>query len=389
MVDFAKARSSKIGGYSDMKKQLDKQKKSFKDERLWKHSWVKSANGETYVTENIIRLLPVGQKDLELLESGGCQNVSPMVMLKQHNFKTQLGKVFIEMSLDTFGEDCPVSEHDRPLWSQWKDAGKPDNKTKKTLMGRIPEDHRYCNIFVVKDVNAPENNGKVFLWEVPKSICDMIDEMKNPSFEGNPEIDIFDFDEGAYLQINMIGRDAKFGKFDYVKPDYKACKFGGSEPFAQGNVAIMEKAWSECHSLMEMYDRKHFKSYDELKEKFYKSMFVNWQEMMNGGSAQSLQDNSQGFGESMMGDTGGFGNTSGFGESNNPDQDTPNENAGFGNVGGFGTDQNQSNGFGNVGGFGTDQNSSNENVGFGENKADDTGSFGGGFADMLKDDQGM
>ena len=271
MVDFAALRGNAKNGLdavNDLAKKMG-QKKDYHDERVWKPTWKEVSKGE-FVSENIIRFMPASFIDMSAVEKGELEIASPIVTIKKHFFKCAKG-FYVENSLSTFGEDCPVSAHDIPLWKQWKDEGKPDDQRKKTLMNRIAKDEKYCNILVIMDKNCPENNGKVFLYKVGVSIYEKIENAAKPKFAGVEPFDAFNVFTGANMLLNLSGKKQKGGFGDYIKPNFDEVKWGTPGKLFEDDELI-EKAGKECYSLAEIVDRKNFKTYDELEEIFFKKM---------------------------------------------------------------------------------------------------------------------
>ncbi len=254
-----------------------------RDTRFWKWSGVSvdklTDKGKPQQhSYSRIRLLPICFADIKRSEEGVLaehQVLSPIVTVMKHNFKIKsTGKWYSEMSLGMLGQDCPVNEHDRPLWSAWKDDGKPDNDVKKTLVERIAKDKVICNILVIDDRAKPENNGKVFLFEVPRAVLSMIDEAIEPSKPAVDPIDPYDYLEGHDLILDFMMPKQKFGDWEgFAAKDIGTDSyFEKSKTPIADNEADIERIMSEAYSLTEFTDLKHFKTYDELKKRFYDVM---------------------------------------------------------------------------------------------------------------------
>ena len=113
------------------------------DDGFWKPEVDKSGNGSA-----IIRFLPAPNgEDV------------PFVRIWDHGFQGP-GGWFIEKSLTTLGEKCPVSEYNSMLWNSGTEADKTfvRQKTKRRLSF-------VSNIYVVKDPSNPDNEGQVFLYK--------------------------------------------------------------------------------------------------------------------------------------------------------------------------------------------------------------------------------
>ena len=84
------------------------------DERIWKPSVDKTGNGYA-----VIRFLP---------EAEG--NELPWARVYTHAFQGP-GGWFIENSLTTLGQKCPISEYNSTLWNNGTDAGKDQARKQK------------------------------------------------------------------------------------------------------------------------------------------------------------------------------------------------------------------------------------------------------------------
>lgn len=246
MVDFSKLRKNSKASLEKLTNELNKlntpQDKSGDDERYWKPTVDKAGNGQA-----IIRFLPApGEEEM------------PFVRIWDHGFQGP-GGWYIEKSLTTFGEKDPVSELNTRLWNSGVDADKETARKQKRRL------HYTSNIYVIKDFGNPENDGKVFLYNYGKKIFDKINDMMNPSFEGEEAVNPFDLWEGANFKLKI--RQVE-GYRNYDKSEFD--KVG---PLASDKE--MEAIWKQEYSLQELIDRSKFKTYEELKERLDKVLGVN------------------------------------------------------------------------------------------------------------------
>ena len=117
-------------------------KKSYKDERLWKPELDKSGNGFA-----VIRFLPsVEGEDM------------PWAKVWNHAFQGPTGQWYIENSLTTIGQKDPVSEMNSSYWNTGLESDKEIARKQKRKL------QYFSNIYVVSDSKHPENEGKVFLF---------------------------------------------------------------------------------------------------------------------------------------------------------------------------------------------------------------------------------
>ena len=209
-------------------------KKSYKDDRLWKPELDKSGNGYA-----VIRFLPaVEGEDL------------PWAKIWSHAFQGPTGQWYIENSLTTISHKDPVSEHNTRLWNTGLESDKELARKQKRKL------QYFSNIYVVSDAKHPENEGKVFLYRYGKKIFDKVMEAMQPEFEDEKAINPFDFWQGANFKLKIRKVD---GYWNYDKSEFDA-----SSPLLKDDDAI-EEIWKTQYPLAEFTAATNFKSYDELK----------------------------------------------------------------------------------------------------------------------------
>ena len=210
------------------------EKKSYKDDRLWKPEMDKSGNGYA-----VIRFLPaVDGEDL------------PWAKVWNHAFQGPTGQWYIENSLTTIGQKDPVSEHNTRLWNTGLESDKEIARKQKRKL------QYFANIYVVSDSKHPENEGKVFLYRFGKKIFDKIMEAMQPAFEDEEAINPFDLWKGANFKLKVRKVD---GYWNYDKSE-----FDSVSPLFD-NDAEIETLWKMQYPLAEFSADSNFKSYDELK----------------------------------------------------------------------------------------------------------------------------
>ena len=209
-------------------------KKSYKDDRLWKPVLDKSGNGYA-----VIRFLPaVEGEDL------------PWAKVWNHAFQGPTGQWYIENSLTTISQKDPVSEHNTRLWNTGLESDKEIARKQKRKL------QYFSNIYVVSDSKHPENDGKVFLYRYGKKIFDKVMEAMQPAFPDDPQINPFDFWEGANFKLKIRKVD---GFWNYDKSEFDAVS-----PLLKNDDAI-EEVWKRQYPLAEHTAATNFKSYGELK----------------------------------------------------------------------------------------------------------------------------
>ena len=210
------------------------EKKSYKDDRLWKPELDKSGNGYA-----VIRFLPACEgEDL------------PWAKVWNHAFQGPTGQWYIENSLTTLNQKDPVSEHNTRLWNTGLESDKEIARKQKRKL------QYFSNIYVVSDTKHPENEGKVFLFRFGKKIFDKITAAMSPEFEDEKAINPFDFWEGANFKLKIRKVD---GFWNYDKSEFEDT----SKLFESDDDA--NKVWKSQYSLAEFTAASNFKSYDELK----------------------------------------------------------------------------------------------------------------------------
>ena len=210
------------------------EKKSYKDERLWKPEMDKSGNGFA-----VIRFLPA-VKDEDM----------PWAKIWNHAFQGPTGQWYIENSLTSVGEKDPVSEHNTKLWNSGLESDKEIARKQKRKL------QYFSNIYVVTDKLHPENEGKVFLFRYGKKIFDKLMEAMQPAFEDETPINPFDFREGANFRLKIRKVD---GYWNYDKSEFEK-----PTPLFDTDEKI-EEVWGKQYPLAEFTAPTNFKSYDELK----------------------------------------------------------------------------------------------------------------------------
>ena len=216
------------------KENAPQEKKSYKDERLWKPEVDKSGNGYA-----VIRFLPaVEGEDM------------PWAKVWNHAFQGPTGQWYIENSLTTLGQKDPVSELNTQYWNTGLESDKEIARKQKRKL------QYFSNIYVVSDSKHPENEGKVFLFRYGKKIFDKIMAAMQPEFEDEEAINPFDFWTGANFKLK-IRKVAGYWNYDSSDFDNPSALFD--------NDAKIEEVWKKQYPLSEFTATTNFKSYEELK----------------------------------------------------------------------------------------------------------------------------
>ena len=212
------------------------EKKSYKDDRLWKPVMDKSGNGYA-----VIRFLPaVEGEDM------------PWAKVWNHAFQGPTGQWYIENSLTTVGQNDPVSEMNSAYWNSGVESDKEIARKQKRKL------QYFANIFVVEDPANPQNEGKVMLYRFGKKIFDKCMEAMQPAFKDETAVNPFDFWEGANFKLKLRMVE---GYWNYDKSEFSA-----PSPLFDDDDQL-EEVWKKQYPLSEFTSETNFKSYDELKKR--------------------------------------------------------------------------------------------------------------------------
>jgi hypothetical protein len=174
-----------------------------------------------------------------------------------------------ELSPTTINLPCPFQEK----WAELYNAGRKDEAK---LFSR--NQRYYVNILVINDPNAPQNNGKVFLYDMSRTMADKLRSALEPSEQdlafGAERKEIFNPLKGWSLILKskkgangIISYDDS--EFKQIDPQVYAKMFG---PLDEANIQttaqkVIDLIKTKTHNLGEFLDAKAYKTYDELKKK--------------------------------------------------------------------------------------------------------------------------
>lgn len=150
----------------------------------------------------------------------------PFIENRTHMYEYEPGKFFGCACLEKFGQSCPICDHNHKLYT----CGKYTKEEARPL--RISNARRrfISNIYIVKNENAPETEGKVYRFEYGVQIMDMIrnamqghDDPEEGHVDGfNP----FDWKNGAnFIYIAVQGT---------MGPKLDGSRFGRQRPISDG-----------------------------------------------------------------------------------------------------------------------------------------------------------
>jgi len=207
------------------------------DPRMWKPTVDKAGNGYA-----VLRFLPPQEG----------QDI-PWVRYWDHGFKGPTGQWYIEKSLSSIGQQDPVGEMNSRLWNSGIESDKDIARERKRRL------HYVVNALVVSDPAAPENEGKVMMYQFGKKIFDKIMDLMQPQFPDEKPVNPFDFWEGAdfLLKIRQVEGYRNYDKSEFRSP---AALYDGDE-------TKLEAVYDQMHPISEFVDPANYKTYDELKAK--------------------------------------------------------------------------------------------------------------------------
>jgi len=267
MVDFAKFKKSSADLSRLAKALEDNNKKGSnnKDDRLYYPERDKAGNASV-----VIRFLPAPAVDGD--------DGLPWVRMFSHGFQGPTNKWYIENSLTTLEQPDPVSEYNSFLWNSTTDDDHPNRKLARKQKRQL---QYYSNIVVVSDPKHPENERKLFLFRYGKKIYDKINMLMNPEFEGDTQVDPFNFWTGRNFRLRIRKVDGQ--------TNYDSSSFEDNSTAFSTDDAYLERLWKESYSLLELKDIKHFKSYDVLKAQLEKTLDLKFDDPSKGPIKASRQ----------------------------------------------------------------------------------------------------
>lgn len=180
--------------YDAIKDELaNSEKKNYKkvDEKLYTPKLV----NESAVV--LMRFLPAPEGDV----------TSNIAKVLNHSYKDKnTGKWLITKCPRTNGweEKCPICDYASDKWHNDKYVGKAGNKK---IAGLFHKPSYFANILVIKDINTPENNGKIFTYRFGTKLYDKLHGKMFPSDEakelGEVPVNIFDYEHGANFTLKV------------------------------------------------------------------------------------------------------------------------------------------------------------------------------------------
>ena len=172
-------------------------------------------------------------------------------------------------------KDDPMTNYKNGLWKEDRDnekAGRPTFYGKES--GIRKSKRLVTNVYIIDDENQPENNGKVFLWNMPETFYNIV---KNKSgFEStqssfgdddipSEKINPYDpFSDGANLILEVFKsqRGKEFSAIDYSKTRFVRNK----GPLFEDEDDIFDTL-EKCHNLDEINTESKCQPVDVLQKR--------------------------------------------------------------------------------------------------------------------------
>lgn len=164
-----------------------------------------------------------------------------------------------EWSPTTIGLPCPFQE-------KWQELYNKDKREESRLFARSTR--FIANILVIKDPLKPENEGKVFLYDMSQRFKDKLEQALNPDESlGIKRKEIFNPTKGWVMHLL-----ARKQPNDMIS--YDSSEFVQQTPVWPDPQEAYNNIKDKCYKLSEFLKPESFKSYDELKREFNRVTFA-------------------------------------------------------------------------------------------------------------------
>lgn len=229
---------------------LEKLKKDKTDEKGDKRFWKLTKDKKTEEGSALIRFLP---------DKSGV----PYVLIFQHflEYMNEEGfsKWYAGTCPTTIQKDCPICELNKKYWNSGHEQDKEiarKRKRKKTYIS---------NILVLKDEDAPENEGKVFLFSYGTKIFDKIQDKVFPKNNYEDPIVVWDLFEGSNFILQS--QQVKGSETNSKLISYDNSKFTKVEPLFKGDEDKLTEIMEQTYDLSEFLNPEKIDSAQVIKEK--------------------------------------------------------------------------------------------------------------------------
>ena len=192
-------------------------------------------------------------------------NRTLLKMIRINSTVNENGKkhFFNDWSPATIGKPCPFYENARRLYQADEKEGYGILKTQQRFI---------ANIKVLKDPQNPENNGKIFLYDMSKTLTEAIQHAVIPVDPDEKPKELFNPLKGWIVKLTMQkGANGFYNytpEFKKVDPDNSSVSIYGytdtREHINESGAKALQDIKDNTYDLSEFYKPENFKSYDEL-----------------------------------------------------------------------------------------------------------------------------
>jgi hypothetical protein len=204
--------------------------KSYADPRFWKLK----LNETTGRGEALIRFLPTLQED-------------KTIQVFEHFVKTSKGIASCLCKQKSIKKQCPVCDKAKEAYENLPKE-EATNICKNNQL--FANDYYYTNILVIDDKENPENNGKVFLYKMSKTIYQILSETDETY------ADAFDIIDGKDFVLKCIKRNTYNYDSSYFVRDYTS--IDGARENESKNAGVIEGILNKTYDLNEWRDEATF-----------------------------------------------------------------------------------------------------------------------------------
>lgn len=168
-----------------------------------------------------------------------------------------------EWSPTTINLPCPFQEK----WQELYNAGDREESRKFARSTRY-----IANILVIKDPKKPENEGKVFLYDMAQKFKDKLEQAVNPSAQdvalGVERKEIFNPTRGWVMRL--VAR-----KGANAMTSYDSSEFVKHEPIWADPQTAYDNIQAKCFDLSDFLKPESFKTYEQLRADFDRVTFAS------------------------------------------------------------------------------------------------------------------
>lgn len=239
----------------------DKSKQYAKDERFYTLQKDKDGNGAA-----LIRFLPDSEKNM----------LQRLYKINTTIVKDGKKRFVNNFSPNTIGKPCPFQEKWQELWnSGQKDEARQYGRSIKYV----------TNIKILKDPANPENEGKIFMYEMSGALKDKIQNAVDPSDQdrslGAQPKELFNPIQGN--SFRLVAKKGPNGQINYDSSEV----INTVTSVYESAEEALEDIKKNTYTLSELLKPESFLSYEELQDKM---QWVTFQKAPIQGGSDNSQD---------------------------------------------------------------------------------------------------